>query len=226
MSKRAIIVIDLQNDFVSGSLAVPSAEGIIPGINWLISDGQFDLVIATRDWHPSNHTSFASQHGVKAFTELKFVNPEDNLKSKLQTVWPDHCVQNTWGAELAPGFKDCFENIDAPHQLVSKGYLVDREYYLAFEDTWGLHHTELDSLLKENNIDEVVICGLALDYCVFHSAFDCAKLGYKTILYTDYSRAIDSANAKSQIDELKSVGVCLEAGPTFDEDVQKLEIPV
>ncbi|CAN3376122.1 nicotinamidase [Diutina rugosa] len=213
MSKRAIVVIDLQNDFVFGTLAVPDAERIIPKINQLISDKSFDLLVATRDWHPPNHTSFATQHEAEPFEQVPFCNPQDSSKIKLETVWPDHCVQNSWGAELVSDFKEAFENSSTPHLLISKGYLVDREYYSAFGDIWGLHQTELDSVLKDHNIDEVVICGLALDYCVFHSALDCAKLGYSTTLYSDLSCAISPKNHGTQISALRSAGVSIKAGP-------------
>ncbi|KAI5949326.1 PNC1 [Candida jiufengensis] len=174
MVKRALLVIDLQEDFLppNGSLAIAEGRSIVEPITNLIKQPQnWSLVVATQDWHPSNHTSFASQHNVEPFTELEFKHPESN-QTKKQTVWPDHCVQDTFGSTIEKTFLTEFEKLSIPKAIVKKGYLQDREYYSCFQDSWGLHHTELENLLKENEIDEVVIVGLAYDYCVLNSAID------------------------------------------------------
>lgn len=190
MKSAALVVVDLQNDFILGSLAVADADRIILPIRELVSMHQWRLVVATRDWHPKNHTSFALQHGVEPYLSVTFVHPETHSESKVHTVWPDHCVQDTEGAKLELLFATAFHHLKSNHALVSKGYLQDREYYLCFQDTWGVHHTEMEQLLKENDIEEVYFCGLAYDFCVFHSATDCAKLGYKTSVLKDCTRAV------------------------------------
>lgn len=213
MKKTALIVVDLQEDFLppNGSLAIKNGRSVIPKINQLLpsqdNHSKFDwsLIVATQDWHPPNHTSFASQHeNVAPFTEIEFIHPEKKLDPKTnqpivmnQIVWPDHCVQGIKGAQLEPLFANQFEkltkqddNNTAPCKIVKKGYLPDREYYSCFQDCWGLHHTELIDLLHEYDIENVVFVGLAYDFCVLSSAIDSAKNGFKTFVLKNYCESV------------------------------------
>ncbi|CAK9442344.1 uncharacterized protein LODBEIA_P60870 [Lodderomyces beijingensis] len=183
MVRRALVVVDLQEDFLppDGTLAIKEGRSIVPRINELIKGEQlrqWALVVATQDWHPANHACFASQHGVEPFTQREFARPQSEAGEKqMQVLWPDHCVQGTHGSRLAPSFADAFERIGDKTKtaVVRKGYLQDREFYSCFQDCWGLHHTEMESILQENQVDQVVFVGLAYDYCVLRSAVDCAK---------------------------------------------------
>lgn len=186
MTKVALVVVDLQEDFLpdKGSLAVPHGRDIITSINRLIDARKYKwlAIIATQDWHPADHCSFASQHGVPPYTQLEFKHPlNDNSKTMTQYVWPDHCVQESYGATLEESFLTLFNTTqDVPKKIVQKGYLKDREYYSCFQDCWKLHKTEMEDYLKELNITDVVFVGLAYDFCVLNSAVDCAAAGFNT----------------------------------------------
>ena len=166
---KALIIVDVQNDFVNGNLAVKDAETIIPELNRLIdlADSRDDMIIiGTKDSHPNKHSSFASTHGVEPFTEVKGIG----------VVWPDHCVEGSEGWRLHPDLKS--QRISA---IVLKGRDKDVDSYSGFKDANG-KLTELDSILKDNEVNEIFICGLATDYCVKATAIDGAQLGYKTHL--------------------------------------------
>lgn len=216
MSQRkvALAVIDLQEDFLPphGSLAVAQGRSVIPLINDLVTNRQFkwSAVIATQDWHPSDHTSFASQHGVAPFTELEFKHPLDEKDPvtneviiKKQVVWPDHCVQESSGACIDALFLGNF-NLISPNivkTVVKKGYLSDREYYSCFQDTWGLHHTEMEKFLRDNKITDVIFVGLAYDYCVFNSAKDSAADGFNTYVLKKCCKSV-YPEKEAETDEL------------------------
>lgn len=199
--KLALVVVDLQEDFLppDGSLAIKDGRSIVADINKLLNDPKYNwsLIIATQDWHPANHISFASQHNVEPYTELIFEHPKgeidpstNKVKTMKQYVWPDHCVQNTKGASLEPTFNKAFEAVSKPLVNVKKGYLQDREYYSCFQDCWGIHHTEILEVLKTNEITDVVFVGLAYDFCVLNSAIDCAKNRFHTFVFKEYTKSV------------------------------------
>ncbi|CCE80407.1 Piso0_003523 [Millerozyma farinosa CBS 7064] len=198
--KAALVVIDLQYDFLppDGSLAVANGNDVVlPIINLIKNKNQWNLLIATQDWHPKDHISFASQHNTSPYTELSFTHPlkekddGDELLTKKQTVWPDHCVQGTHGAELNEQFKKEWDNITEPEKyVVKKGYLQDREYYSCFMDVWGLHKTEMTSVLHEHGITDVVFVGLAYDFCVLNSAIDASRLGFNSYVIKECCRSV------------------------------------
>jgi nicotinamidase/pyrazinamidase len=173
---RALLIIDFQNDFTSGgALAVPDGDAIAPRVNELIDSGDFDLVVATRDWHPADHASFREQGG----------------------PWPPHCVQGTHGAELNGALDP--DRVDA---IVDAGYRRDLEGYSGFEET------NLAELLREHEVDEVSVVGLATDYCVKETAADALREGLRVSIDRDGIRGIDVQPGDSEraLDELRAAG--------------------
>ena len=173
--KKALIIVDVQNDFIpGGSLAVPDGDKIIQTINSLVN--KFDVIVATKDWHPATQKFFAENNGLKALTNVKIDTVSD-------VVWPAHCVQNTPGAEL---HKDLV--INKEYYVIEKGQDELLHPYSGF-DTDPLN-SELLKVLELNDVEEVFIVGLALDYCVFATAKDAVKLGYETTIIVDATKPI------------------------------------
>lgn len=199
----ALIVIDMQNDFVSGSLAIAGAESIISTVNATI-DLPWKIKIATRDFHPDNHVSFAHTHEKPEFSKKVIFHPEDkdNLKGIEQTLWPIHCVADTRGADFVPGL-----NTTAFDAVVHKGTHAHIESYSAFKDIWGRDTTELPDLIEACGVTDVFIVGLAGDYCVKYTAIDSAEFGYRTWLITDGIKSIASEDGVYK--ELSSKGIHL-----------------
>lgn len=152
--KKALIVVDCQNDFCpGGSLAVKDGDKIIPNINKLTGSGEFDIIIASKDWHPQNHISFAKSHGVDPFTQVG-----------EKTVWPIHCVQGSVGAELRPSLDT--HNINL---IIHKGMDLNHDSYSAFADDNG-KETGLRDILKGEY--DMYVCGIATEVCVNATALD------------------------------------------------------
>lgn len=181
---RALVIIDIQNDFIpGGSLAVPGGEEIVPIINEL--QHKFDLVIATQDWHPRDHSSFAENHpGKKEFDIIK-------LNGMDQKLWPVHCVQNSKGAEFHPELQT--EKIEA---IFRKGTDKKIDSYSGFYDNAHLKSTGLSGYLKDKGINSLYFCGLAAEYCVYFSIIDALKEGFEATLLEDATRAISEADFK------------------------------
>ncbi|KAG0699359.1 Isochorismatase-like protein [Suillus ampliporus] len=194
-SKSAILVIDVQNDFVSGSLAVRDAEQIINTVNALLTL-PFALKIGTQDYHPANHISFACNHaGKKEFEKITISppaelvakrKPEDELPLEAleQVLWPVHCVQGTTGAAFVDGLEH--ESLE----VVRKGCDVGVECYSAFEDPWGLTNTGLKDKLRSKEISNVFVVGIAGDYCVKYTALDAKKHGFRTFAIRDAVKSV------------------------------------
>ena len=187
---RALIIVDIQNDFVTGGkLEVPYGEQIIPLVNLLCK--RFPLVVATQDWHPQNHKSFASNHPEK--------NPFEKimLEELEQVLWPDHCVQGSRGAEFHP-----LLNMNPVEAIFRKGMAPDIDSYSGFFDNGHKKSTGLAGYLKERGVQTVYVCGLAGDYCVYYTAKDALEQGFNTVLVEDATRAIDKegfAKAKAAL---------------------------
>lgn len=198
MEKKALLVIDVQNDFLppTGLLAVADGRAILPLINEIMLKEVWDAIVVSQDWHPPNHCSFASQHNVPAGAEIGFTNPalKSDAEPRRLPVWPDHCVQNTYGARLETLLEDTLKHVTAPVCFTKKGLLVDREYYSCFKDVWGIDHTNVHEFLKQHAIKRVFVVGLAYDYCVLNSAIDCALLGYDTTVISDLCRSVSPEN--------------------------------
>lgn len=194
---KALILVDIQNDFLpGGALAVPDGDKVIPVANRLIP--LFPIVVATQDWHPANHGSFAASHpGKNIFEQIE-------LNGLPQTLWPVHCVQNTKGAELAQAL-----NRDRITQIFPKGTDVGIDSYSGLFDNGHRKSTGLGEWLKAKGVTEVFVCGLATDYCVKFTALDAAQMGFKTYFIEDASRGVNLQpdDVKNAVAEMNRAGV-------------------
>ena len=194
MNRKALILVDIQNDFAEGgSLAVPNASEIIPVVNKLLKL-DWDLVVATKDWHLEGHKSFASSHGKNVFDVIDW-------NGAKQVMWPDHCVQGTTGAELHPEL----HTMGYIDEYVNKGTDIEVDSYSGFFDNNKINKTELDDILKDNEINIVYIVGLATDYCVKFTALDAHALGFWTFVITDGVRGLGGVG--EAIVEMKREGI-------------------
>ncbi|MEW7311326.1 bifunctional nicotinamidase/pyrazinamidase [Buttiauxella gaviniae] len=200
--KRALLLVDLQNDFCAGgALAVPEADSTVDVANALIGfcKARGDAVVATQDWHPVNHGSFARVQRTEPYSQGKL----DGLR---QTWWPDHCVQNSEGAELHPLLNT--RDIDAVFQK-GENPLIDS--YSGFFDNGHRQKTQLDDWLFRNGIKQLIVMGLATDYCVKFTVLDALTLGYEVTVITDGCRGV---NLQPQ-DGLKAFQTMSAAGATL-----------
>jgi nicotinamidase/pyrazinamidase len=173
---RALVIVDFQNDFTAGgALAVRDGDAIAPRVKELLDSGEFDLVVATRDWHPADHASFREQGG----------------------PWPPHCVQGTPGAELHPSVDR--DRVDA---------IVDAGDEPALEGYSGFEETDLERILRDRDVDEVTVVGLATDYCVRQTALDAVERGFEVTVDRAGIRGIDAQPGDSDraLEELAAVG--------------------
>jgi nicotinamidase/pyrazinamidase len=172
---RALLIIDFQNDFTppEGALAVPEGDRIASDLNDLAGSDRFDLVVATRDWHPANHRSFVEQGG----------------------PWPEHCIQETKGAELHPALDR--EKVDV---VLDKGQHPDTEGYSAFE------RPDLERILGEREIDSLTVAGLATDVCVRATALDALRRGFDVQVDASASRGVDREASRSALEEVRRRG--------------------
>ncbi len=194
---NALIIVDIQNDFLpGGALAVPHGDEIIPIVNRL--QDKFDLVVATQDWHPARHGSFASSHPGKKPGEVIMLNGQE------QILWPDHCVQGTHGAEFAGGL-----DTSRIARIIRKGTDSGIDSYSGFFDNGRKKDTGLDEYLKRKEVDTVYIAGLATDYCVKYTALDAVALGYRTFVIADATRAVNlhPRDFDRALEEMKAAGV-------------------
>jgi nicotinamidase/pyrazinamidase len=194
---KALIIVDVQNDFCpGGALAVPEGDKIIPVINKL--SGKFERVVATQDWHPTDHMSFAANHpGKKVYDIIEYKGTE-------QVLWPEHCVSGTTGAKFHPELNTV--NVDL---ILRKGINPEIDSYSAFRENDKSTLTGLEGYLKTLEIKETYLCGLALDYCVFYSAMDAKELGFETYVIIDGTKGIDSpeGNIDKSLAIMKKKGI-------------------
>lgn len=194
---KALILVDIQNDFIpGGALAVPDGDKVIPVANRVME--KFDLVVATQDWHPANHGSFAANHAGKKLFELI------DLNGLPQVLWPNHCVQNQRGAAFVKEL-----NTAKIKKVFQKGTDAGIDSYSGFFDNGHRKATGLGDFLKAQGVDEVYVLGLATDYCVKFTALDARQLGFKTYLVEDASRGVNLKpdDVKNAIEEMKKAGV-------------------
>lgn len=179
MVEKALIVVDVQNDFCpGGALGVADGDAIIPRINDMIKT--FDNVILTQDWHPAHHSSFASSHDDKApFSSIE-------MDYGTQTLWPDHCVQGSRGAEFHPEL-----DWTSAQLVIRKGFRHAIDSYSAFFENDRKTPTGLAGYLRERNIGSIVLVGIATDFCVAYSALDARAQGFDVTVKLDACRGID-----------------------------------
>jgi len=193
---RALLVVDLQNDFMpGGSLAVAHGDGAVDTVNMLMD--RFEVVVATQDWHPRNHSSFASNHPGSQ------PGDEADVGGVMQTLWPDHCVQRTAGAS----FHSALDVTKIMH-VVHKGVDVAIDSYSAFFDNRHLRDTGLSEYLSSHGVSEVWISGVATDYCVKYSALDARAQGLTTAIVLDGCRGIDlkPGDVDAALAEMRAAG--------------------
>ena len=192
----ALLVIDVQNDFMpGGALAVADGDAIVPLINSLAK--KFDHVILTQDWHPGQHISFASTHANK--------QPFETIQAPYgpQTLWPEHVIQHSKGAAFHPA-------LHIPHAelILRKGFRHHIDSYSAFLENDHFTPTGLAGYLRERNLARLFLCGLAYDFCVRYSAIDGKALGFETIVIEDATRAVNLPNSVSETNEaLSAAGI-------------------
>ena len=194
---KVLLLIDLQNDFLpGGALAVPEGDAVIPVANRLMPD--YELVVATQDWHPANHQSFASQHPGKSPGDLI------QLGGVEQILWPDHCVQESAGAEFSSSL-----NLDGIQHVIRKGTDLSIDSYSGFFDNARLRATGLEDFLRKSAVDEVHVMGLATDYCVKFTALDAIERGFRTVLLTKGVRGVElsARDCRRAIEEMRAAGV-------------------
>ncbi|CAH1267369.1 Hypp3735 [Branchiostoma lanceolatum] len=225
--KSALIVVDMQNDFIEGSLAVrncPAHEdgsAIIPTINRLLESVPFDAVVYTADWHPADHCSFVDNVQLREIHETSKIKADnaqvmdtvvfarpDKFEQKL---WPAHCVQDSHGAELHPDLK-----VVKDHILIRKGLDPDVDSYSAFWDNMKKSSTPLVSELAKRHITDVYICGIATDVCVEFTSMDAIEHGFRTVLIEDACCGVSEEGIKETKTKLKKAGAIL---------VQSAEVP-
>lgn len=197
---KALVLVDIQNDFLpGGALAVPRGDEVIPVALQLMQ--RFSCVIATQDWHPADHLSFASQH------PGHHVGDTIELDGLLQVLWPDHCVQGTLGAQLAEPIAEYpFDKV------VRKGTDRRVDSYSGFFDNGRRRKTDLEEFLRSRNIEEIHLVGLATDYCVKATALDAVSLGFRTHVWTDGVRAVnlEAGDGDRALQAMHDAGVVLE----------------
>lgn len=193
---NTLLIVDVQNDFCpGGALEVKEGDKVVPVINGL--QKKFAFIIATQDWHPKGHLSFAASHGKTAGEVIKL----DGLD---QILWPDHCVQQSRGAEFHPGLA-----VERIRKVFQKGTDSRIDSYSGFFDNAHRKSTGLGDYLKEEGVKRVYVAGLATDYCVRYSALDAVELGFETYVIEDACRGVElkPGDVQRALEEMKKAGV-------------------
>lgn len=201
MKENALILVDIQNDFLpGGALAVSEGDQVVPLANRLMDD--FEIIVATQDWHPTDHGSFAANHPGKQLFEMT------DLNGLPQVLWPVHCVQGTGGAEFAPGLQ-----ADRITKVFQKGTDPAIDSYSGLFDNGHRKSTGLGEWLKQQGVKRVFVCGLATDYCVKFTALDALAEGFEVALHLPASRGVNLApgDVDKAVEEMRSKGVKIEA---------------
>ncbi len=201
---RALILVDIQNDFLpGGALAVSRGDEVVPVANR--AQPGFDLVVATQDWHPRDHQSFASQHPGRSPGELS------EVAGLAQVLWPDHCVQGTQGAAFADRLE--MNRVEA---IFRKGTDPRIDSYSGFFDNGHRKSTGLGDYLRGRGAGEVHVMGLATDYCVKFTALDARELGFRTFVHLEGSRGVElrRGDVNRAVEELRAAGVEVVRGTT------------
>ena len=203
MQTSCLIIVDIQNDFCTGTLAIERSEELIPLINNIMH--KFDLVVACRDWHPANHKSFASMHPGKQVGDII------DLAGTEQVLWPDHCVQGSYGAEFHKEL-----HIANFAKVFQKGTNANVDSYSVFYDVRHKNSTGLSEWLKTQGVQTIFIVGLATDYCVKFSALDAIRDNFEVFVIHDFCRAV---NLKKD-DEQNAITVMQQKGAKIVRNYQ------
>ncbi|KAF3941420.1 Nicotinamidase [Dactylella cylindrospora] len=207
----ALLVVDMQEDFCppNGSLAVPEGRTVIPFINELLANPTFTTRIATKDFHPPSHISFASSHpppdNIPFASYTTVTNPYNPTETYRTRLWPDHCVQGTPGAELVPEMNQTLVD-----EIVEKGTDDRVEMYSCFHDPFTnprVSDSGLVERLKKKDVTHVYIVGLAMDYCVKCSAVDARKAGFEVYVVKEGTKAVDPSVWDQVVEELGGIGI-------------------
>ena len=202
LSMTALVLVDIQNDFLpGGALAVPEGDQIIPIVNSLLP--RFELIVATQDWHPPDHASFAANHpGRKPYEQI-------DLNGLPQTLWPVHCVQNTGGALFAPGL-----DTRRIHRVFPKGTLPDVDSYSGFYDNGRRQATGLADWLRGEGVEALWVAGLATDYCVQATVLDALREGFCVTVVVEGCRGVNlgPGDADRALEAMAAAGASLETG--------------
>jgi nicotinamidase/pyrazinamidase len=197
-ARDALILIDVQNDFLpGGALAVPKGDEILPAVAALAR--RFETIVLTQDWHPADHASFASNHeGAAPFSTVE-------MNYGTQVLWPDHCLQGDRGAEFALPWWI----LEKAQLILRKGFRPEIDSYSAFRENDRTTSTGLAGYLRERGIARVVLAGLATDYCVGFSALDAVAAGFETVVIEAACRGIAPETIEARMAEMRAAGVAL-----------------
>ncbi|MCS3429520.1 bifunctional nicotinamidase/pyrazinamidase [Klebsiella sp. BIGb0407] len=213
MSQQALLLVDLQNDFCAGgSLEVPEGSQTVSVANHMISLFQLleSKIVATQDWHPADHGSFASVQNSVPYQQ-------GTLAGLTQTWWPDHCIQQSHGAEFHPQL-----NIETADHVTQKGCQPEIDSYSAFFDNGHRHDTGLDNWLRQQDVSTLVIMGLATDYCVKYTVLDALNLGYNVTVITDGCRGVNlqPSDSEQALQDMALAGARLMTSAEFGAETQ------
>lgn len=216
--RSAIVVVDVQNDFITGSLSISNCpaghngEDVVAPINKMIDTIPFNLHCYSLDWHPTDHVSFTDNTQLRKISkDSKVQNPAEvnvfdvvtfeahgKIPKMEQIMWPRHCVQETWGSELHKNLK-----VHSKARLVHKGCNPDIDSYSAFFDNMKLNKTILDDIIRQEDIDDLYICGIATDVCVGSTAFHAQDLGYRTVMVEDASKGVKEEDIQATFKKIR-----------------------
>jgi nicotinamidase/pyrazinamidase len=211
---NALVLVDIQNDFLpGGALPVPDGDAVVPVANRIAGSNRFNLVVATQDWHPPTHGSFAANHPGRKPGDVVVL---DGIE---QILWPVHCVQETPGAKFAPGLRR-----SAIERVFRKGTDPRIDSYSGFFDNGHRKSTGLGEFLRERQIVDVFLLGLATDYCVKFTALDARQLGFSAVVFTDGCRAVNvhPGDGERAITEMRNADIGAITTSEFLQKVQRL----
>ncbi|KAI1764328.1 Isochorismatase hydrolase [Hypoxylon sp. FL1150] len=207
----ALAIIDVQNDFINGSLGSPRASAILPKIYQLLDNHEWPFIVASQDWHPPDHVSFASSHPGKVSGDSvndSFVDTPTKIET--QTLYADHCIPETWGAEIERGVQTRLHSLEGyytPVNYIKKAQDHRVDSYSAFADNQYHRFTTLHNELSLHSIETLVVTGLITNACVRGTSIDGIKLGYEVVLIEDATETISAEIKAAAIAELEGWGV-------------------
>jgi nicotinamidase-related amidase len=210
--RTALVLIDIQNDFITGSLGSPRAPAILPKVYQLLDNHEWPFIAASQDWHPEGHVSFASAHpGLEPGDAVNVTFLDSPLKSETQGVYADHCIPGTWGAEIEDGVKTRLQYLEGyrtPVNYIKKAQNHSVDSYSAFADNQYHQFTTLNTELTVHGIETIIVTGLITNACVRGTSIDGIKLGYEVVLIEDATESISEEIKQAAIQELEGWGKC------------------